>query len=534
MKFVPVRVKPHILTGLLFLLIVTIFLCSRLYKIDQIPGSVYWDEASIGYNAYSILKTGSDEWGTFLPVHFKAFGEYKLPVYIYSVAFFESILGLNVVAVRLPAVLFSLGSLIMIFLLSRKIFNDTKLALIVSFIFAISPWFFIFSRTGYEVTAGLFFMLLGIYLFFQYKRHPQFFISSAASFLLAVYSYNSFRLLLPFVGMWLLLILIVNKRIYIRENLIYGLIAGIIFLVGCIPIAGLYLSSDGLERFNEVSIYHAGDSRSEALFTFGKNYLAHFDPFYLFLSGDSNLRSHTGGVGELYWFSLPFLLIGLLFCLRHRKLAHLFVLFLLLIAPIPAALTKESPHALRSLFMIVPLSILTAIGIQAFCKKVRYARSSPPAKNHLLFAVLAIFLFLYSIYLSKYVTDFSVVSSQSWQGEYKQLIDTYGESFVHYDHVVISDRYAQPYVFYLFYRQIDPTFYQKNKILNVEPRIETSLVKSIGNVVFDDVILEKLPTGKLLIFAHPEEELKDVRLIQTIWNPDMSVAFYVYEYVNEN
>jgi len=523
MKFVQVRVKPHILTGLLFLLIVTIFLCSRLYKIDQIPGSVYWDEASIGYNAYSILKTGSDEWGTFLPVHFKAFGEYKLPVYIYSVSFFESLIGLNIVAVRLPAVLFSLGSLVMIFLLSRKLFNDTKLALIVSFIFAISPWLFIFTRTGYEVTAGLFFMLLGIYLFFQYKKHPLFFISSSASFLLAVYSYNSFRLLLPFVGLWLIATMIINKRIYIKENLIYGTVALGIFLIGCIPIGLLFLSSDGLERFNEVSIYHVGDSRLEALILFTQNYLSHFNPFYLFLSGDNNLRSHTGGVGALYWFSFPFILIGLLFCLRHRRPAQLFVLFLLLIAPIPAALTKESPHALRSLFMIVPFSILTAIGIQAFCKKVRL-------KNHLLFAVLTIFIFLFSIYLSKFMNDYPIIAAQSWQGEYKQIFETYGDSFVHYDHVVISDRYAQPYIFYLFYRQIDPTFYQQNKVLNVEPRIQTSLTKSIGNVVFDDVLLEKLPPGKLLLFAHPEEELKDVRLIQTIWNPDKSIAFYVYEY----
>jgi hypothetical protein len=126
------------------------------------------------------------------------------------------------------------------------------------------------------------------------------------------------------------------------------------------------------------------------------------------------------------------------------------------------------------------------------------------------------------------------MSAQSWQGEYKQVFDIYGESFSHYDYVVVSDRYAQPYVFYLNYRQLDPTYFQMNKQLNELPRSETSVVRSIGNVVFDDVIIDTLPKGRLLLFAHPEEELKDVRAIQTIWNPDKTVAFFVYEYTKDN
>ena len=47
------------------------------------PPSLNWDEVSLGYDAYSLLKTGRDQWGIPLPVIFRAFGDYKLPVYEY-------------------------------------------------------------------------------------------------------------------------------------------------------------------------------------------------------------------------------------------------------------------------------------------------------------------------------------------------------------------------------------------------------------------------------------------------------------------
>ena len=63
-----------------FYLIVIIFLAIilRVVLLNEVPNGFYSDEASIGYNAYSILKTGKDEHGMLLPLYFKAFGEYKI------------------------------------------------------------------------------------------------------------------------------------------------------------------------------------------------------------------------------------------------------------------------------------------------------------------------------------------------------------------------------------------------------------------------------------------------------------------------
>src|SRR4030043_2257286 len=101
---------------LVLAVILLFFILSRLFRITDIPPSVYWDEASIGYNAYSVLTTAKDEWGEFLPLHFRAFGEFKLPVYIYSTIPFIKLLGLNALSVRIPSVIYFLLSILLTYL----------------------------------------------------------------------------------------------------------------------------------------------------------------------------------------------------------------------------------------------------------------------------------------------------------------------------------------------------------------------------------------------------------------------------------
>src|SRR3989304_6317172 len=85
------------------LIILGIAIVLRLWKLGSIPPSLTSDEASLGYNAYSILKTGRDEYGQFLPIIFKSFGDYKPGLYVYSTVPFVAFFGLNEFSVRLPS-----------------------------------------------------------------------------------------------------------------------------------------------------------------------------------------------------------------------------------------------------------------------------------------------------------------------------------------------------------------------------------------------------------------------------------------------
>src|SRR3989344_1405842 len=91
---------------LIFLVILLAFIL-RFYHLNLTPPSLYWDEASLGYNAYSILKTARDEHGKFLPItNFAAFGDYKPSGYIYLTVPAIAVFDLNEFSVRLPSVFF--------------------------------------------------------------------------------------------------------------------------------------------------------------------------------------------------------------------------------------------------------------------------------------------------------------------------------------------------------------------------------------------------------------------------------------------
>jgi len=126
-------------------IIITLFgFFSRLLRLGSVPISLHWDEAALGYNAFSILKTGRDEYGQLFPLIFKSFGDYKPGLYVYLAAFSEAIFGLNEFAVRLPSAVFGSLAIFLLFLVVKELFSGFKgreaVALIASFVLATSPW----------------------------------------------------------------------------------------------------------------------------------------------------------------------------------------------------------------------------------------------------------------------------------------------------------------------------------------------------------------------------------------------------------
>ncbi len=465
-------------------LITSLFLITRLYKIDQIPPSVYWDEASIGYNAYSISQSGRDEWGKLLPIHFRAFGEFKLPIYIYSVIPFVKLFGLNEFSVRIPAVLFSLGSVFLTFALAKKINNSFPAGLWSSFFITISPWFFIFSRTGYEATAGLMFYLLGIYLFLDLERKSWFILASTSAFILSTYSYNSFRIISP-LTIFILIIFKKNnlKQIFIKHK-IFILSSIILIILAIIPIYRLYVFDAGGARLQAVRA-----SYKEII----SNYFSHFNASFLFINGDKNLRSQQTGFGQLYIPDLVLILMGLIFIIRRKVKQDFIILSLLLLGPIPAALTKESPHALRSLSMVPFFSMIWGLGALYIGKIVKI--------KYLTIVLTIIFLGFFLRYFIYFTTNYSSQSEKDWQEPYKKIYVDYKDEFGSYDHILISDEYAQPYIFALFYLKYDPEKFRSEVVRNSVDQWGFSTVSNFGKFKFGKIKqLSKTTFGKNLIF----------------------------------
>lgn len=453
-------------------LICLLFLLTRFYKISEIPVSVYWDEASIGYNAYSIIQTGKDEWGEFFPLHFRAFGEFKLPVYIYSAVPFVKVFGLNAFSLRLPSVLFSLGVVILTYFLAKKLTGNANVGVLSSFFVSISPWFFIFSRTGYEATSGLMFYLLGIYLFlkertgsFLFNKRSWYIFFSIVSFILSAYSYNSFRIIIPLT----LPILAVLEFEKLKETKVFPIILSFLIIVlSIIPIYRIYKYDSGASRIQAVAA--SGD-------TFLKNYISHFDPRFLILSGDKNLRSQQMGFGQLYLPDLILLPLGLLYLIKSKSKYKLLPIMLLIFGPIPAAITKESPHALRAISAVPFISIISAIGAIAlgvWIKKVRIIN----------IVIVIIFLGFFANYFLNFLNIYPSQSAKDWQYEYKRIYTDYGGKFDKYDRIFVSDKYAQPYIFTLFYLKYDPDKFRQEVVRNSVDQWGFSTVKEFGKFEF--------------------------------------------------
>ncbi len=511
-------------TNLYLAAILLLFIFTRLYKISDIPQSVYWDEASIGYNAYSIAQTGKDEWGKFLPLSFEAFGEYKLPVYIYATAFSVKIFGLNEFALRIPAVLFSFGVVILTFFLAKKLTKDYLSGLLTAFFVVTSQWFFIISRTGFEATAGLLFYISGIYFFIlALENKRNLILISIIGFILSLYSYNSFLIITPMTLLILAAFYFKKLFFFVQDNLVLSVTCLIILAIGGFGTLNSLITGR-ISRLDEVGIFIAYNQRKYQTFiAVAANYLSHFNPNFLFFTGDGNWRSQQPKFGPINLIYLPLIILGISYILRKRKKEYFLVLLLLLIAPIPASITRESPHALRSISAVPALAFIEALGA---LKLASYFTN----KKYVFSIIVGLTLISFLIYYQNFTTFYTRNTANDWQYFYKKINLDYKKEFNNFDHILISDRNNQPYIFSLFYLQYDPYKFRSEVKYNQTIRRATSLVSSFDKFIFTNIDYYQLPFGKSLIFTHPSDKMDEIKWREAILNPDGTVGGYVYEY----
>lgn len=346
----------------------------------------------------------------------------------------------------------------MTYLLIKKISDKEWAAILSSFILTVSPWFFIFSRTGYEATAGLFFFLLGTYLFIVNKN----LLIGVFSFVLSFYSYNSFRVIIP---IWLAILFVYRfhdiKKL--KKEWIWISASFLIFALSLVPVYRLYKYDAGGVRFAQVEIKNGTD--------FINNYLTHFSPSFLFTQGDTNPRSQIPGHGELYLIDIPLILFGIFAAIKSKKVLYWLPIAMVLLAPIPAALTRESPHALRSLLAAPAFAMISVMGI-------KYIRENLKKYSTLFVVVVLAFYYLsFEGYAYDFVLKYPTETAADWQYQYKQIFSNQKSG-------VVTDQYGQPYIFALFYQKYPPQKFRAEVKYNPVDRWGQSLVSSFNSYQF--------------------------------------------------
>lgn len=450
----------------------------RFWQLNNVPPSPSLDEVSIGYNAYSIIETGKDEYGTF-PILLRAYDDWRPAMHVYTSIPFVKMLGPSAIAVRLPSAILSVLTVLATYFLVKALFKRKDIALVAAFLLASSPWHVYISRIGHEVNEGLAFFIFAMLFSLQRKV-----FLAAVFFALSFAAYHTEKAFVP-----VLLLggaFIFRKELWTQRKKI--VIATCIILLLLSPFLKESFSPEGFSRFRGANIF-AGQERqiservgflanaaekndilgqilynrrilaAEVVF---RAYISHFNPSWLF-ANSFHEEHKVPNMGLLHAWELPFILLGLILLVTKKfdtKTKKLFFLWFLA-APVAASFALHAPHAGRSFVFLPTWQIASAIGMLFVYD---FLRSKVGSRVSILIFFAPIFVSMLYLY-KNYFKVFPKTESASFQYALSQAIPFVLEHEKQYDKVVFSnkDSLDQSYMFFLFFSRYDPSLYQKQR-----------------------------------------------------------------------
>ncbi len=455
----------------ILLAIVIIAASLRFYKISSNPPGLYWDEAAFGYDAYSVLKTGHDHHGAFMPLFFESFGDWKLPGYFYLLVPSIKLFGLNEFAIRFPSALLGTLTIPVVFLLVKRLTRNPNLSLSVSLFLAISPWHIQFSRAGFESIPALFFAVLALLFFLcaMDRKNSLFFAISFILFTLTMYTYHSYRIFTPLFIAAIFVIYAEKLKRMISRLIFPILVAGILF----IPLFLFTLKPQGSARaasqsafsnrsFEDARLEYDQKSKKPLRFLSKyiyqkplyytyvafRGYLDHLSPGFLFFSGDQIGRHSQVDMGQIETFEI-ILIVSSLFAIKLVPAqTSKIILVWLLISPIPASIVLPTPHAQRALQMSLPLAFFSGLGLWYIFRR----------SGLLAVKIVITFMIFYSFttYTHLLFVHYPRKFAADWQDGYKQMVNELVKYQNNFDKIYITNINRLPYIYVLLYQKYDP------------------------------------------------------------------------------
>jgi 4-amino-4-deoxy-L-arabinose transferase-like glycosyltransferase len=539
-------------TKILLFIIVLLAAILRFYLLGSNPPALNWDEASWGYNAYSIGIDGRDEFGRFLPYDYlESFGDFKPPLYAYLSVIPVWIFGLTEFATRFASAFFGTLTVLVTYFLVRNLFPQNRsLALISSLFLAISPWHIMLSRAAFEANVATFFIVMGIWLFFKsLNSKPYYLIFSVLSFVLSTYTFNSARVVAPFLlvilALWNYKILLANRKV-----LAIAIVTGLLLIL---PISKFLLSEKASLRYKEVNIFSNNEVLENAnqsiendgnawwskiihnrrvVYTreFLVHYLDNLSPKFLFTSGDPNPKFSTKDMGQMYLWDLPFFITGIIFLFRKRNKNWLFIPVWLLVGIIPAAFARETPHALRIEGSLPTFQIITAFGFLTFVTYINNLKTKI-SKLKKIIIVVTIFVLLANVfyYLRGYYLFYPKEESGEWQYGYKETVNYLGVIDEDYDTVYFTNHWGRPYIYVLFYDRYDPIRFRKDAQVSRD-QFGFVHVEKLGKYVFTDNFPEDSKNDKKELYVSiPKVVPQNAKVLNSINLLNNKPVFSIFE-----
>lgn len=476
----------------------------RLWQIASIPASLNIDEQALGYNAYSLLKTGLDEHGKFFPISLESFGDWKLIGYPLISIPLIALAGLNDLTVRLPSAIAGIVQVIFLYFLTLKIFKKNRVALLASLLLAISPWSIYFSRMAYEVNVATTYFLGGLATFLLYvesQKKTFWFIVACLLFAASIFTYHSYIIFAPLfcIGLFFLYRekLKIGKQIYLGFLILaisLFLVIKSVFLSNASKLSDLAVWTDQNTIYNRADVFRTDGSHDKLLgrifyskpfaitYQIGQNYLSSFSPSFLFDKGGQKLVNSLGYFGNFYILDSLLFALGIIALASFKGNSKSILLLWLILGCIPSAITKDAPSSTR-LFLLLPLCIIIlANGLEWFVEHLQKAKWI----KVLFFG----FIFLYTInvlfFIDAYFVHINYQRALYLHYGYKQIVQV-AQKYPTNEIVVIGPENF-PYISFLFYMQYDPNQFRSQVVYYPRNHALFDEVQSFGKYHFVDTI----------------------------------------------
>ncbi len=441
-----------------FLLLVIILFGAflRFFNLKDFPVQLNHDEVSQIYDTASIVTTGKDIYGKFLPFAFFSTGEYKVGHYIYISTIPYLIFGDREFTIRIPAALFGTLTILAVFLFINSLFKNWKLAFLSAALVSITPSEIFYSRKSFEGSIGVCLIFLGLFCLINNLDNLKSKVWGyiGLSFLtLAMYVYTSYTMIVPFLLLLFAMIFRGTIMAY-PKKFVYQLLFWAILII---PLVYSTITNPGL-RFRAATVLITQDVNLGRQLELSQNniktyidyifarFLNQFNPSYLFANGLDFTNQGLIGMGPLLFWQLPLLLIGVVFIIRSNlSSGKKFFIFGLAILPmIPSALTFEpfSPH--RAMLSFAVMSIISAFGLYWLVNFVANLSLFNRAVKTMVFSLMFIlFILNFAYFIYMYTVNLPYEKSQHIHYPFKQIAQFAWSQYHNFDQIIVDPIYGQ-------------------------------------------------------------------------------------------
>jgi 4-amino-4-deoxy-L-arabinose transferase-like glycosyltransferase len=464
---------------ILLIIIIAVSVFLRIYRLSSIPEGFHADEAAFGYNAYSILKTGKDEYGKSFPLILRSFDDYKGSIYAYLTIPFIALNGLNEWSVRIVSVIVGLLFIWVIYKLVYEIMENRQIAYISALIFSLSPISIFLSRVQSDPLVANLFLHTGLLFYLRYIKTKRIglLILGAIVFCLAIFTHQAVAtlqiIMLSIIFIWKFRKM--NSSVKITSFFMFFAIVllSIISFTSSVgrynelsfmknPIATIPLNAgifeDGILRVPVyiTRIFHNKIIQSFRFLTetFGKYWSIQF----LFLEARQPIREFVYGFGFFHLVEFPLLIYGIYVGFRrHRSVSLALTIWMILGSIALSMAVDETPNNHRFYYISLPLYIFIALAIQKVMS-IKFKVFSYSLKG------INILIICYSLSMVTYVHGlfFHQPTHQPYfRGyAYKELVSELQSLKANYTNIIFTTSQSSPYIYYLFFSRYDPQKYQ--------------------------------------------------------------------------